>query len=271
MRLNQLKEAPVSDLTVSDLPGDPEKIATSFNDRDWAQVSKTSLQTRLIKSWGRSKHDFNLNFVRVMGADEEELDWTLLSGRPKKIPTNKNEFFNVVGKIVQNDNLESHIRHKGDSINVLFLHHLENAHPMSPWIIAHRISHGFVQSDFQNYYEPMEKIFLSTFKVIRNGNTQEYYDFLGRLLPMRSARENFLSSQSEQEIYNELFAMYIIKGRIIFNDITIDDMPERFKHIYGEEYSWRHYKNRINKTNQDLNDFLDSYLTALEGKWVLAD
>src|SRR6056297_2606114 len=184
MRLNQLKEAPVSDLTVSDLPGDPEKIATSFNDRDWAQVSKTSLQTRLIKSWGRSKHDFNLNFVRVMGADEEELDWTLLSGRPKKIPTNKNEFFNVVGKIVQNDNLESHIRHKGDSINVLFLHHLENAHPMSPWIIAHRISHGFVQSDFQNYYEPMEKIFFQA-------NQSKKY-ITNYLLCILSKEESFL-------------------------------------------------------------------------------
>lgn len=265
MRLHQLLEAPISDLTYSDQTRPGGK--NTFDPKDWAQVSKPGLRSRMIKSWGKSKQNFTLHFVNITGEDEDELDWALLSGRPKQIPSDEKAFFKTVSSMVQQ---KINIKTTPNAINVLFLHHLENQDPMTPWIVAHRISHGLVQSD-SSYLEKMEKLFNQSLKTITMGNVEDFYVFLSKLLPMRSAREHHLINQSRQEIYNELFAMYIIKGKISFNTVTMDDIPERAKKFFSNDPNLSYFNRMMQMNAAQLNEFLDQYLQNYLGKWILAD
>jgi hypothetical protein len=128
-----------------------------------------------------------------------------------------------------------------DAINVIFTNNIgQRKIPMTAWIMAHRLGHSLFKSEefreFRRYFANMMKIYASWFDVhvsAYNGFLYGSYIDLRSLEyaigSMRSCRQRNLAT--DYEFCFELFAQYILTGKIVFNPIE-----ERI--IYKKRMAW---------------------------------
>ena len=128
-----------------------------------------------------------------------------------------------------------------DAINVVYTNNITNTNnyrPMTAWIMAHRLEHIFLSSDYTvcsalmaelstlicrtiNIYNPAysenQVTDLRNFYNVSNTNVRILYEFVYKVFTMRSARNKNISSVFD---YNaELFAQWLLTGSIKFNTV----------------------------------------------------
>lgn len=195
------------------------------------------------KKFGKTPYVINMYFVNKPGAAKHTETGTVSLDEIRK----------KVGDDVA-DAVAPHYQEE-NNVNIVFVSNIgAQKVPMTPWIMAHRMAHALARGSrgglattegHQNYMEVIRTIndFLS--EVLPTVYGVKYFDperfgygdteqrqqqrraqltmihLFQELCTFRSAREKKIRDYFE--IYNELFAQYVIEGRIRFNPL-----PQRF-------------------------------------------
>ncbi len=155
----------------------------------------------------------------------------------------------ILGKSVA-DKVEPNYQ-EPNNVNIVFTNNKGSARvTMTPWIMAHRMGHAFarfkssglqgMERQFRNYHEAVEAINNHFELIMQDVYGIKSYNSKGPWGPkerrdqllmkhlshaigtFKSARDNNLRDYFE--VYNELFAQYLITGSITFNEL-----PKTFK------------------------------------------
>lgn len=178
---------------------------------------------KIKQKWSRTEYDFNLYFVRDKNAWKEFFTGEVDSEYVKK---------NLNLDIPQiND----------DSITLIFTNNIgQEKQPLTGWILAHRFSHVLVRNEFykNNYVKEIEKLV----KELKEDYGLRFYkemDLYYNLGTMKSCRERNLASPLEFQ--HELFAQFIINGKIDFNKYE----------------NWKFVNKNDKVFNAEINQFLE--------------
>ena len=170
-----------------------------------------------------------------------------------------------------------------DGITILFNgNYGDDKVPLTAWMMAHRISHAVARPsrgglgkripEYKNFIDSVNYMFreivkpygagekLSRYNPLPTGGG--YYDFLGQasaertyayianqIGTMKSARDNRINRVAE--FYHELFAQYLLTGKITFKKLPRSLVTKRGS--YGhEERTYARYEDYLEETNELL-------------------
>lgn len=239
MKITSILESVISEVPLKDFEpiGDFSKGSSFRDPRDRKMITNPKFKEIVAKKFGKTEFDINLYFVNTpKGRNHTEvgavdLDWV-----------RENLGDEVADKVEPNFGDE-------DEINVIFTNNsgAERIN-MTPWIMAHRIGHALSRfsmthgggRQFRSYQEVVDYIgnefntFFQDVYGIKGFNAKGKFGPYARrdqllfkhlahnLGTFKSARDN--NMREYFELYNELFAQYLITGKV-----TMNDLPERFK------------------------------------------
>ena len=225
---NILTEAPIEDYN---LLGDFERNSSYRKPVDRKLLTNPKAAAKIQAQWSKTKFPFNMYFINSPEAGHHrEVGMVNQAWLEANMP-----------KALAEINIRS------DAINVLYTGNSADQHvPMTGWIMAHRLSHAMDRSkgnkrDVFEVGEAREAMFRTMGSILTdaygiagapqsqkqwsNARTNEYgpnwntvyrrfYETIGT---MRSARERKI--RDEFEFLHELFAQYIITGKVDFNPL----------------------------------------------------
>ena len=153
---------------------------------------------------------------------------------------------------------------------------------MTPWVMAHRFAHAISASSrrrgSEDYFFRDIRNFLSTLiedfdysrinRKIKNNrygvpNTKDIVNYFYSLLKFRSARE--MSIRNFYEIMYELFAQYIIEGKVELHRPDFIYGPRRVK-IQIPKDRLEDFHERLDMLENDLNIIFDHMLSSCTNK-----
>lgn len=213
-------------ITRFDLVGNWDKDAPQrgYNRQDVGILTNPKAVEKIHKKWSNTEYDFDFYFVRAKNA------W-----KQREIGKVSREFakeqFGI--DVPQND----------DKITIIFTNNIGTEKiPMTAWAIAHRMSHSLrMQFEFSHYFtKQIEKDFNELIKELNVRITP--LELAYNLGTMKSCRERNLLNFGE--FIHELFAQYIINGKVTFNKITN-------QLILDKKYAWG--RPNFNKVNLRFN------------------
>lgn len=279
--IEYLTEAPVTDYKTF---GDFSK-SHSFKKRDRAIITSPKSINNTKQKLGKTEHNLNLYFINSKEANRHtEIGVVSLNWVKQNLG---DEIYNYISNKLEED-----------AINVIFTNNKgEQGVPMTPWIISHRIAHALSKNDytrygqthaqFQEYREAGNSlreafndliecygIQTQTFsKHISDTNAQQYLNLNDRqkqllfkqigsqVCTFKSARDGKIREWFE--ILNELFAQYIVTGRIQFN-LAPDRLKfgRGFLSLQDEETA----NDILNALSHTLHYWFDSLCNSAYGK-----
>ena len=266
-----------------DTTGDFDKGSSFRDKKDRQMISNPRFKDIVAKKFSKSYYTINMFFVNTPQANKHtevgavDLDWV------------KENLGEEVAKKV-----EPHYQEEGE-VNIIFTNNKGDQRvPMTPWIIAHRMGHAFARRDmnwgrgsehqFRAYKEVIDAIG-DTFEIIfhdvygvksfskRGGHGPD--DRTSQLLmkalshhigSFKSARDKKLRDYFE--LYNELFAQYMITGDIKFNELPrsfpahIGRGDKRNLRVHDEE-AYEEMKD-LGSLERTLEYYFDEMLSAAE-------
>lgn len=160
------------------------------------------------------------------------------------------------------ENFDIDIEPKDDKISVLITSNVGSPkYPLTPWIIAHRISHSLWSNNAFQYYFPLMRKFENLV-----GTDAMYTKWFGCAIgTMRSCRQRTLARTGE--IFHELFAQNLLTGRIDLNHV--DNRILVRKRWKNEEY--RYFSDsiveEINSTIDRLENAVYNVASDLDGMY----
>lgn len=252
-----MNEAPIGEF---DLVGDFSK-GTSFKrkvDRDILTSPKG--QVKIRKIWKNTPIDFDMFFINTKHA--AKYDSPVVETGVVDLEFVRKYFGDeVADKINPSSCTIIYTNNYGDE-KVM----------MTGWILAHRLGHAIIRGDSElskemNFFiSEAERIWAQLLDTVFGYQTPYRHDYsnIGRdedikralfnsLGTMRSAREGKILRPNE--FYYELFAQYLLKGKITFNDIPNTLILKRVN-------------SKLNASDPDIldmvNDDLEYYIEELE-------
>jgi hypothetical protein len=290
MRVRDLIEAPIEDLN---LIGNWDK-SSSFNQaQDRKILSNPRAQEHLKHKWAKTVVPFNMYFVNSPGAakvaETGEVDQAWIDEKLPKIAA------------------QIHLR--DDAVNVIYTNNRGDERlPMTAWIIAHRLGHATNRPGNYNYQtqtsepqvweqqEVKDLIFAYLAPIFRDGYGYDYFPdserryekkqsnfanptnanrseqillaFFEAIGTMRSARSKNIRQYFE--FYYELFAQYIITGKVTFNPLPKRLSFGRFGQdglsFKGSEHDYAYYNDQLQGLAEALGDYFDTLMHALVGR-----
>ncbi len=278
--LFSLNETPIEDFN---LIGDWSKGASFHKEQDRKILSNPRAQQQIIHKFRNTVVPFNMYFVNMPKyGDFAEI------GEVSKEWIEKN-MSKVASKIKIND----------DAVNIIYTNNKGDKRvPMTAWIIAHRLGHAInnvypfinTQSQVPEFKHARDMIisYLSDimksygysnfpnkeegFYQLSNDKYNRYKNMLKALYQsigtMRSARSKNL--RIEYEFQYELFAQYLLTGKVTFNPLPRVLKYGRFgnnKLVFrGTEPEYDHMNNQLNLLGEALEDQFYEVLHALIGR-----
>lgn len=280
MRLEQLFEAPIDNIS---LVGNWDRNSSFRSPADRGILQSPKGIEKIKRLWQNTSNDFNMYMVNSPEANRYtevgivSKEW-LEENMPKTYPF---------------------LQLRDDQINVIFTNNkATQRHPMTAWIIAHRLGHAFWTWSFgtgnagrssHGYKETRQQMlfyvgqlasqysdsFTSDQMGIRygSGQTTTAHDthekiFLGlynEIGTMKSARDRKI--RNEFEFLHELFAQYIITGSVKFNplpdSIKVGRSTLRFK---GTEADRDYYDGILEDLAMTLGDYFQMSLDESVGR-----
>jgi hypothetical protein len=217
-----LNEMPIDNLKLIGKWGNNDPLRR-FTKIDAGILTSPKGVEKIKQKWSRTEYNFNLYFVREKNA------W-------------KESFVGEVNieYVKQKLNLELP-ELNDDSITIIYTNNIgQEKQPLTGWTLAHRFSHALVRNEFykNNYVKELTRLInelkedfgLKFFKEI------DYYYNLGT---MKSCRERNLATPLEFQ--HELFAQFIINGKINFNKYE----------------NWKFVNKSDKAFNSEINQFLE--------------
>ncbi len=234
MRVNDIlvEKLVTADLKDFERIGDFDKSSSFRDAKDRKMLSNPKFRDIVAKKFSKTKYDINMYFVNSPKANRHtevgavDLDWVR----------------DNLGDEVA-DKVEPNYQQDG-TVNVIFTNNKGSARVnMTPWIMAHRMGHAFarpsrgmrMERQFHYYHEAVQAI-NDTFETIlqdvygrRNYNGKGFWGPKERsdqllMKHLSHAVGTFKSARDANlrdyfEIYNELFAQYLITGNVRFNEL----------------------------------------------------
>lgn len=269
-----LTEAPISDFQ---LVGDFEKSSSIRKPVDRKLLSNEKAVRKITAQWARTEQDFNFYFVNMPEArGKTEVGMVSPEWLAENLPKTTEVF-----------------KYERDAINVIFTNNSADQHiPMTGWIIAHRLSHAMDRLDQVHLVgEARNRILEIMGAILRDGYNlksapdsvrswrsarqfqninwdivyRRFYEAIGT---MRSARERKI--RNEFEFLHELFAQYLLTGKIRFNPL-----PRHFSFRIGNENSGAsmqnendmdYYNGLLEDLAEELGYTIDNILGSCVGK-----
>lgn len=252
-----MNEAPIGEF---DLVGDFSK-GTSFKrkvDRDILTSPKG--QVKIRKIWRNTPIDFDMFFINTKHA--AKYDSPVVETGVVDLEFVRKYFGDeVADKINPSSCTVIYTNNYGDE-KVM----------MTGWILAHRLGHAIINGnselskEMKYFISEAERIWTRLLDTVFSYQTPYRLDYsnwdrnedikralFNSLGTMRSAREGKISRPSE--FYFELFAQYLLKGKITFNDIPNTLILKRVN-------------SKLNASNPDIldmvNDDMEYYIEELE-------
>lgn len=230
MKLHQiLSEAPLKDYEPI---GDFSKSSSFRDPRDRKMITNPNYKKVLAKKLRNTNYDINLYFVNSPQANKHtevggvSLEWV-----------RENLGDEVADKVEPNYQAQN-------EVNIIFTNNKGAERiPMTPWIVAHRMGHAFARfkskgwglekRQFRSYQEIVEaigdyfkmlfyEVYSVNFKSGKTGPENRDHQLLMKHLAhnigtFKSARDKNL--RDFFELYNELFAQYLITGEVKFKEL----------------------------------------------------
>ena len=212
MRYKDISEMPVGNITATDVgpKKDHEKKldkddGSSFPDRrDWAQVSRGGLVGRAIHALRRSPVQMDWYFYRLprdiyYDGDRGHVIDIIEDLMGLQSPGDLKYLFKEA-------KIKSLPAIKPGVVNVLFFQHQKADDLMTPWIMAHRISHAF-EGETENIIN----------KIADHLNIQSSHFLYGlkTTISSKAGRENRLLGN--EELLNELLTQFLYTGKVTLN------------------------------------------------------
>ena len=240
-----LNEVPLSDTQFIGKWGDKDP-KYGYKKSDIGILTQPNIKEKLKKSWSNSKYDFDLYFVKSFKA----MQHVELGERSKEWVK---------------ENLDLDLTPKEDHITIIFTQNKATPHmPMTPWIIAHRISHAVRQNRiFEEYItRELKKDFSLLLKDIygiednsrnhdyplRNKYNKDMKALAQEIGSFRSARKKEI--RNFYEFAHEMIAQWIITGKVEFN-------PPPASFIRQARFAWGNPAHDYAKKNISGEDFED--------------
>lgn len=224
MRLRDLLEAPISDITAMHMDRDG-----SFRPEDQKKITSTEWRERVIRLFRNSPYDFKLFIV-----NGDENNKVLMKGKTwiDRLDVSVNNVKNYVG-LHSLQWAESIVGHPldGHGITVLMFNNEGSERVgLTPWIVAHRIAHMFLESNQRAENDQINRLSdslgqaLSSLlyylesqepfnKTLRYGDA-DYADIFKALSPFRTARTGNVRDRGEYGV--ELMTQFLISGKVTF-------------------------------------------------------
>lgn len=272
MRYHEISEAPIDNLS---LVGDWDRNSSFRNSDDRGILKSPKGIEKIKRLWQNTSNDFNMYMVNSPEA-------------------NKFTEVGVVSKEWLEKNMPktySFLQLRDDQINVIFTNNkASQRHPMTAWIIAHRLGHAFWTysgvegGNNRQYIETREQMLFYIGQLANQyaiQNTERRYQGANRVMAdtehekiflglyneigtMKSARDRNI--RNEVEFLHELFAQYIITGSVKFNplpdSIKVGRSTLRFR---GQEMDRIYYDGILEDLANTLNDYFQAALDASVG------
>jgi hypothetical protein len=235
-------------ITRFDLVGDWDKDAPQrgYSRQDVGILTNPKAVEKIHRKWSNTDYDFDFYFVRAKNA------W-------------KQREIGQVSREFAKEQFGIDVPTKDDKITIIFTNNIGTEKvPMTAWLIAHRMSHSLrMQYEFNQYLtKQVERDFNQLIKDLNVQITPLQLAY--NLGTMKSCRERNLLNFGE--FIHELFAQYIINGKVTFNKIK--------NHlILDKKYAWGRPNNRtvylnLNKEelvemNEVIENMADSYTANL--------
>lgn len=250
----------------------------SFSDPlDFKRATRDSFLERVKTSFNKTPFDFDIFLVNIdhyTPEDHQEIGEVDAYWLRKKLP----EAIKAIG-ITDNKPWK-----KPNTITVLFTNNNgTDKFPLSPWIIAHRISHGLTvrnwsinklagelecnaaQLIMQRYtlvdYTHSSKV---SYLLARNIAFEE---FLPQVCQFKSIRTKSIRKARISELSHELVAQYILKGKIEFNKLPKFLDSDGFHHaLVLNKAVVRTSHDTMAATARSMNKAIEQSLTNARGK-----
>lgn len=269
MRLEQLFEAPIDNIS---LVGDWDRNSSFRSPADRGILQSPKGIEKIKRLWQNTSNDFNMYMVNSPEANRYteigrvSVKW-LEENMPKTYPF---------------------LQLRDDQINVIFTNNkAAQRHPMTAWIIAHRLGHAFwsFDSKLNGYQDARGQMLFYIGQLAGQYTTRslgpryetgrasyvEDPDHLRLFLAlyheigtMKSARDRKI--RNEFEFLHELFAQYIITG-----SLTFKPLPDAIKvgrtmfHFKGTEVDRDYYNGILEDLAMTLGDYFQQALDASVG------
>lgn len=260
--------------------GDFSKSSSFRNARDRKMITSPKFKEIVARKFSKTGYDINMYFVNSAKANRHtevgavDLDWV-----------RENLGDEVADKVEPNYQEPS-------NVNIIFTNNKGAAGvAMTPWIMAHRMGHAFarfksggggmrgMERQFRNYQEAVEAINnhfqlimqdvygIKSFNAKGDFGPRERRDQL-LMKHLSHAIGTFKSARNRNlrdyfEVYNELFAQYLITGKVTFNEL-----PKNFKagrHSIGirDEEAYDELKD-LGSLERTLEYYFDEILSEAE-------
>lgn len=283
MLATDLFEAPIEDFN---LVGDWSRNSSFRHEQDRKILTNPRAQEQIKHKWSKTIVPFSMYFVNSPEANrfteigEVDSEW-LANKMPKTF---------------------AQINIRDDAVNVIFTNNKGDQRvPMTAWIIAHRLGHATDRKEGARESEEQQEIRDMVFRYIspifRDGYGYDYFPdserryagkyrysastweahrrseqilvaFFEAIGTMRSARSKKLRNQFE--FFHELFAQYIITGKITFNDLPRHLSFGRFGNnrlsFKGGPGDYEYYNDQLQGLAEALGDYFNALMYSLVGR-----
>lgn len=256
--LRQLNETPISDFQLMGQWGEKDP-KYGWDKKSISILTNQKSVEKIKRIWSKSNHQFKLIFLRNKKAPE----------------------YIEYGKVPEEwikENLGIDVKQDPEVITIIFTQNLGvEKVPMTAWIIAHRFGHALAVAQYQRnqmwnttrmsncsflYNEFFNQVLKDleelTWNAYRTKDKTAVKKVAQAIGTMRSAREGKLFRI--QEFPHELFAQYIITGKVKFNDLPKQLYQAK---MYGRPY----YRYKLAADPEDMRYELD-YLEDLYNNMI---
>ncbi|RDJ35203.1 MAG: hypothetical protein DWQ19_10305 [Crenarchaeota archaeon] len=250
----------------------PNDRPRGYNRQDIGILTNPKAVDKIHRQWSNTKQKFDLYFLRAPKAK------------------NYREIGEVSPEWVK-ENLDIDIQPNPETITIIFTQNTgAEKVPMTGWIIAHRIGHalymnraeGYSNGPLMGFFQKVQRDFKQMTQRLF-GSTPDQYGQYSRYQAtpahlamavgtMKSAKDRKLFRFSE--FAHELFAQYLITGKIKFNPLPRNILMRNHM-AWGhhapqtrwirDEESYEHVSNRLEELEYEYEYELDYILEGLEG------
>lgn len=178
--------------------------------------------------------------------------------------TNENFRFHIIPRYSNHCELKRAVRADPDAITVIFSNNVAyDQHPLTAWMLAHRISHAIQIKDdmeFQSFIEEFLNELIDIYNYTESDRIHltgkgiqitpaslisvlPFEKFINSLLTMKSARDEVIGQRFGIDCFGELLAQYIITGKVRLNRL--------------ERYSIDIIENAENEINRKMAEMMN--------------
>jgi hypothetical protein len=264
-----ISEAPIGDYN---LVGDWNKTGSFHKAVDRRLIPNSRAIEKVRQKWSRTDYDFDMTFVNKPG-----LRKYMFEGEVSE------EFVREKLKLITPEEFKVN----EDAINLIYVTNTDNV-MLTAWMMAHRLSHtiSYFKTQQTNHAirETIASLYSSLFSAYESVNMEKpktyrspwssqsvhimqpfdkpKLNFWSSILTMKSGREHKIANLNE--LIHELFAQYIINGKIKFNRPDFIYGKRKIK-IFLNQEKREELHNKLDILENELSYYFDNILSSMVG------